>query len=138
MANWQAKIDDNLLTSVRLTELDAWASHALTSARAPAAARQRWALTNTFLRDWLGVIATTSDVLNSPEAAALLKRRESWLKQGRARLGSPDLLRGWAGDSGYFHLDYNWSIAMLICGDIHGHDRGDGLGTPRRSATEAA
>lgn len=138
MDDWRAAIDANLVTSARLTELDAWANQALTAARAPSAARQRWALTSSFLRDWLGVAATTSDVLNSPEAAAVLKRRESWLKQGRARLGNPELLRGWAGDSGYFHLDYNWSIAMLICGDIHGHGKGDGLGTPRRLATEAA
>ena len=137
MDDWRAGIDANLITAARLTELDTWASQALTEARSSFAARQRWTLTSRFLHDWLGVVATRSNVLDSPEAAALLKRRESWLKQGRARLGNPELLRGWAGDSGYFHLDYNWSIAMLICGDIHGHGEGDGLGTPRRSATEA-
>ena len=133
MASWQAGIEQNLITTDRLAELDAWAGEALTAAQATYPARQRWALTYAFLTEWQKIAAGPDDLLQSADAAGLLKRRESWLKQGRARLGNVDLLRGWAGDSGYFHLDYNWSIAMLICRDIH-----DGLGTPTRTAIEVA
>ncbi|MFI2294470.1 DUF6361 family protein [Isoptericola sp. NPDC019571] len=138
MDDWRASFDEQHFTSTRLTELDAWARKSLTAARVPAAAHQRWDFTYAFLRRWLTAVITTSNVLKSSAAAAVLKDRETWLKQGRARLGNPELLRAWAGDSGYFHLDYNWSIAMLICGDIHGHGKGDGLGTARRMTREIA
>ncbi|MEL7974346.1 DUF6361 family protein [Isoptericola sp. F-RaC21] len=138
MDDWRASIQAHLFTPTRLKELDTWARQALSAARAPAAAHQRWDLTNAFLRKWLAAVTGTSNVLTSPKAAAVLTERESWLKQSRARLGNPELLRAWAGDSGYFHLDYNWSIAMLICGDIHGHGKDDGLGTARRMRDEVA
>lgn len=137
MDDWSANVEDNLLTPERLTELDSWARSALSQARASGAAG-RWAVTSSFLREWRDVVARSGDPLRSDDARTLLQRRESLLKGGRARLDDPELLRGWAGDSGFFHFDYNWSIAMLICGDIHGRGPGDGLGTPHRSADEAA
>lgn len=138
MKGWQDDIVDNMLALERLDELNAWAMKSMTEARATHAARLRWRLTDGFLRDWLQVMSQTDDPLLSAQAAEVLRRRESTLKQGRARLGNSELLRGWAGDSGYFHLDYNWSVAMRLCGDIHGVGENDGLGTPRRHVSEVA
>jgi hypothetical protein len=133
MQSWCADPARNSISCERLSELDQWAQQALSAAHATAPARSRWKLTYTFLVDWQRIATSSSNLLRDVDAARVIRRRERWLKQARARLGNPELLRGWPGDSGYFHLDYNWSVATMICGDIH-----DGLGTRFTQAPEAA
>jgi hypothetical protein len=105
MAEWQSGPGARLISEPRLTGLNDWAVQALSRNKAPQAARQRWMLTFTFIQSWHQIAESSTDLLNHPGAADLLRRRETWLKHGRARLANVELLRGWQGDAGYFHMD---------------------------------
>lgn len=98
-----------------LNDLDRWVA----TKRMSQPARARWGQTSKFMRDWHKVVATGSSLVGNGHAAALVQSREDLLKSSRAKLSHTSLLRGWEGDTGLFHLDYNWHVAKRLLRELH-------------------
>jgi hypothetical protein len=70
------------------------------------------------LVDCLHKGSSPSTLADSPSVQTLIQRREAALKRGRARLGNPERLAEWGGNSGAFQLDYRWSVVKSHVMDI--------------------
>ena len=91
-----------------------WGSPALRTARIPHATR-------TFVIDWLDLVFGRGDKARpaeNPDAQALVRDREAWLKGSRARLRNPQALARWRGASGVAQLDFRWRTARTLVRDI--------------------
>ncbi len=133
MVAWHESIaDEGVPGPDRLAEIDAWTRKRLDEVGGSRRAQLRWQLSAQFLGSWSVLADGETDLLASPAAARLVVEREAKLKPGRARLQDPALLTDWDGDSGYFHMDFNWGVARRILADVH-----RGLGTPVVSMEDA-
>lgn len=116
LREWQRTPDVERLRDGRwLDDLDRWVATRGMSTSAHA----RWAQTSKFLRDWHSVVTSAQPLVSNEDAADIVRSRESLLKSSRAKLAHPNLLRGWEGDTGLFHLDYNWGVARRLLGELH-------------------
>ena len=132
MVAWQADMgSEGVPGEERLAEIDEWTRKRLDEVGGSRRAHLRWQLSARFLASWAVLVASNIDLLASSAAAQLVVERETTLKPGRARLQDPALLTDWDGDSGYFHLDFNWGVARRLLADVH-----RGLGTPFRSVED--
>lgn len=123
MQKWQDEVSDGLPPVGRLDELADWADRQLVD-RGSALAQHRARMTMQFVKQWHALATTSDDLLTDPRAAQLVRRRESSIKPGRARLTNRDRLREYQGVAGYGRFSYNWRITNRLLTDVH-----RGLGT---------
>ncbi|MBD2760539.1 hypothetical protein IEE94_13585 [Yimella sp. cx-573] len=124
MQTWQDTTATDGLPSVeRLDSLHEWAQLQLAT-RGTQLARMRVTKTIRFVKDWHQIATTSNNLLTDERAAELLKKRESFIKPGRARLANKDRMRDWNGSAGAGHFSYNWAVTSRLLTDIH-----RGLGT---------
>ena len=82
-------------------------------------------LTKEFVAKWQGLVADcqkrqapVTAMAASADAQKLIRDREWSLKHGRARLGNPERLATWNGNSGAFALNYRWPVVKSHVVDI--------------------
>jgi hypothetical protein len=81
--------------------------------------------TKAFVETWKGFVVdclrrreSPSGLADKPAVQSLIQRREANLKRGRARLGNPEKLASWGGNSGASQLDYRWAVVKSQVADI--------------------
>lgn len=82
-------------------------------------------LTVKFVNDWTRRAIAAADTLRDDrDARRLIASREAQVKRARARLHNLRALERWTGTSGAGRLDFRWSNAARLVGDIRaGRDR---------------
>ena len=73
-----------------------------------------------FVREWTHIVQGTdpSTIADSAAAREAVTRRER-MKGGKARLGNPQRLAAWSGESGRGALRFRWPVVRTILTDIH-------------------
>lgn len=77
--------------------------------------------TQRFVNAWLDLAlgaGVSAHLTDHPQARALIREREVWLKGGRSRFESRRHLEMWSGAAGLAPLDYRWRVARRIVDDI--------------------
>lgn len=115
LAVWQGELTDNAVWA-------GWSLPDFWSALGPHNPHLRVA-TVRFVEDWITGAQRTTDAAKDEGLRAVVANREQRLKGSRSRLVNAAALDNWAGGSGLVRLDYRWTIARRILGDIF-----DGLG----------
>jgi hypothetical protein len=77
--------------------------------------------TERFVEAWqrLAPWEKTDGGAGDKSARELVRQREMQLKGARSRLANPRALELWGGESGTARLEYRWSAASRLLGDIH-------------------
>lgn len=73
--------------------------------------------TQSFVEGWVRRVLA-NEVTDDQQARSLVETRESSLKGNRARLTNAAAREQWSGASALRRLDFNWSVAARLLGDI--------------------
>jgi Family of unknown function (DUF6361) len=76
--------------------------------------------TQLFVNEWLTAVCDddTADLVDREDVRDLIIQRERRMKGSNARTANDRALKQWGGASGTLALDYRWSTARLLLGDI--------------------
>jgi hypothetical protein len=84
-----------------------------------------------FIARWCRLVAThsTTELLSSTEARALVRERERQAKGTNGRFFNPSAREAWEGSVGTTRLTFRWRLVQRLLDDIHrglGHGFGSG------------
>jgi hypothetical protein len=71
-----------------------------------------------FVEAWRDLVVEGGDLLNSPQAAALIHRRESNLKRSRSRFSNHEMRGAWNGYAGAGRILFRWQTVQTLLHDL--------------------
>ena len=114
LGKWAATVEANRSELGEWNRPEFWALGYEVNRRLPHASQS-------FAEDWFDCVLrsrSSRDILDDPDARALIARHETYLKRNRSRIRSSEHLQRWGGKAGTAQIDFRWGITQRLVADI--------------------